>query len=58
MELQLLLKNSIQEFQLNSNLQNREKTVRTELSFYQDTHNADVIQQPDLFQIKGISHDE
>ena len=43
---------------LNSNPDKREKIVRTELSFYRDTHKADVIQQPDLFKINGISHDE
>ena len=36
----------------------RGKIAQTELSFYQDTHNADVIQQPDLFKINGISHDK
>ena len=42
----------------NSNADKREKIIRTELSFYRDTHKADVIQQPDLFKINGISHDE
>ena len=27
------------------------KIVQTELSFYRDTHKADVIQQPDLFKL-------
>ena len=29
-----------------------------ELSFYRDTHEADVILQPDLFRINNISHGE
>ena len=43
---------------LNLNPDNREKIVRTELSFYRDAHKADVIQQPDLFKINNISHEE
>lgn len=43
---------------LNSNPDKRVKIVRTELSFYRDTHKADVIQQPDLFKINNISHEE
>ena len=43
---------------LKSNPNKREKIVRTELSFYRDTHKADVIHQPDLFRISNISYDE
>ena len=43
---------------LNSNPVKREKIVRTKLSSCQDTHKADVIQQPDFFKINGISHDK
>ena len=52
--------NSVEEIHtiLNSNPDKREKIVQTELSFYQDTHKADVIKQTDLFKINGISHDE
>ena len=52
--------NSVEELHaiLNSNPDKREKIVQTELSFYQDTHKADVIKQTDLFKINGISHDE
>ena len=42
----------------NPDKREREKIVGTELSFYGDTHKADVIQQPDSFKINGISHDE
>ena len=43
---------------LNSYPDQRDRIVRTELSFYRDTHKAEVIQQPDLFKIYNISHDE
>ena len=43
---------------LNSNPDKMEQIVRTELSFYRDTHKADVIQQPDLFRINNICHNE
>ena len=43
---------------LNSYPDQRYKIVRTDLSFYRDTHKADVNQQPDLFKIYNISHDE
>lgn len=43
---------------LNSNPDKRMKTVRPELSLYQDTHKADAIQQPDLFKINIISQEQ
>ena len=43
---------------LNLNPDKREKIVQTELSVYQDTHKAAVIQQQDFFKINGISRDE
>ena len=56
MDLQLVLKNSKQ---LWTWIQIREKIVRTELFFYWDTNKkTDVVQQPDLFKINGISHDK
>ncbi|QQP53513.1 Hypothetical protein FKW44_006018 [Caligus rogercresseyi] len=48
--------------ELNKILQERsdtaEKILRTELSYYRDTHKADVIQQPDLFRVNNISSDD
>ena len=55
MDLQQVLKNSIQFW---TQILIREKIVVTELSFYRDTHKANVMQQPDLIKINGISHDE
>ena len=43
---------------LNSNPDKMKQIVRNELSFYRDTHKADIIQQPDLFRINNISHNE
>ena len=36
----------------------KERIVRIELSYYRDTHKADVIQQPELFKINNITYEE
>ena len=36
----------------------KEKIVRTELTYYRDTHRSDAIQQPDMYKINSISHEE
>ena len=43
---------------LKANGDNMEKIVRIELSYYRDTHKADVLYQPELFRINNISHDD
>ena len=43
---------------LKINPDKRERIVRIELSYYRDTHKADVIQQPELFKINNITHEE
>ena len=56
MDLQRVLKNSKQFWTW---ILIREKIAWTELFFYWDTHKkTDVVQQPDLFKINGISHDK
>ena len=36
----------------------REQTVKTELTFYRNTHKSDMKAHPDLFKLNKISHEE
>ena len=51
---------SVEELQqiLKDNPCQREKIVRIELSYYRDTHRADVIGQPEMFKINNISYQD
>ena len=51
---------SIQEIEsiLQSNTDNAEKIVRTELSYYRDTHKTDIANHPELYKINKVSHEE
>lgn len=35
-----------------------EKVVRTEVSYYRDTHKAEILYQPHLFKVNRITHEE
>ena len=37
---------------------NQEKIVKTELTYYRNTHKSHIIAQPDLFRINKITHEE
>ena len=43
---------------LKNNPDQKEKILRTELSYYRDTHKADVTQTPDLFKTNNISYED
>ena len=43
---------------LKANCGKAENIVQIELSYYRGTYKADVVQQPDLFSINKISHEE
>ena len=43
---------------LKSNSEKAEKIVRTELSYYRDTHKSDVLNHPDLYKLNKVLHEE
>ena len=43
---------------LKKNSDNMERIVRTELSYYRDTHKSEIISNPDLFKLNKIAYDQ